>query len=471
MTPQSAPGQACLALDVFVLVSVCGDCVSVSHEPCPNVLTVALYATYNATVLVVPFNRDLNVLAAYGIYQRVLYALSLIEPRGKTFGPRRKRTNVLYLCATFCSMPNPYLLFCPYLPVSETTAFADWELGPLGAFEDRWANPQFQTQATAFLRKFLGTNDKPIKNPALLCRKGKKLDGKLPSRGEVRALDLSLAFSFIDCNSRYLPENQDEGWERVTTDNAELYLWAIDLEQGRVTINSGFMVVVRTGGYRINDDTLVLRPPLGLHMPPIDGFPDPLVLTGIYKTVLGSLRFPGENTTADQVRVALEWFSKAWRNTATLHCPERLVFLKTAFEALTGTSKTYKSACRLRKYFEELPDTTARNSKILVWSPTEKCIIPRSWRDRSGQTQNGCVTDLENWFMEFGKARNTIIHEGKIPRLMYSSPNTTCTAYNGNFVFTAEFLLRVAIKVLLSTKLGYKDVWLPECIRAIETLD
>ena len=70
--------------------------------------------------------------------------------------------------------------------------------------------------------------------------------------------------------------------------------------------------------------------------------------------------------------------------------------------------------------------------------------------------------------MEFGKARNTIIHDGKIPPPMYFNPNPACTAYNGHFFYTAEFLLRGAIKVLLSKKPGYEDVWRSDLYRTIK---
>ena len=366
-------------------------------------------------------------------------------------------------------MPTPYLLFCPYLPMGQPVEFADWEIGPLQSFEDRWAKPTFKDQATAFLRKFVDKDNNRIDNPALLCRKGKQLDGQQPSQEEMRALELSLVFACVDRNPRSRPENHHEGWGRVTSDNAELYLWAIDLEQGRVTTTNGFMVLITTGGYRISNATLVLRPPLDLHIPLINLSPDPLLLTGIYKTVLGSLRSPGENPTADRVRVAVEWFAKAWRNTATVHFPERLVFLKTAFEALTDTSNSRENAHKLRQIFEELPDTTAEVSEIaetLVWSPSEK-PVSRTWVSRSGRSQTHCITDLEAWFIEFGDARNSIIHEGKLPPLMYSGPNPT---YNGHVVFTAEVLLRAAIKVLLSTKLGYKDAWRSQSYRAIKAI-
>ena len=259
----------------------------------------------------------------------------------------------------------------------------------------------------------------------------------------------------------------------VTTDNAELYVWPIDLEQGRVTTNTGYIVSMKSAGYKISGTKLVLRPPLDLHLPIRVPSPDPLVLTGIYKTALGSLRSPGNNSTADRVRIALEWFAKAWRNTATLHFPERLVFLKTAFEALTDTSSTRESGRRLRQLFKELPNTTARDSKILVWSPEEE-PVSRTWIDKWGQSKNELMTDLEVWFMEFGDVRNSIIHEGALPELMYPGSNpvyqpiTLNPAYNGDIFFTAEFLLRGAIKVLLSTEPGYEDVWRSDLYRAIK---
>ncbi len=356
-------------------------------------------------------------------------------------------------------MTHPYLLFCPYLPMKEPVTFAGWELGPLQSFENRWADPRFKEQATTFLGKFVGTNNEPIENPALLCRQGRQLDGEAPAREEVKALGLSLVFGVVDKNPKGCTEGSHEGWAMVTADNAELFEWPIDLEQGRIILSTGYLARMNIAGYKISDPKLVLKPPLDLHMPVLAPSPDPLVLTGVYETVLRSLRCPGKDSTADHVRVAVEWFAKAWPNTATVHYPERLVYLKTAFEAITGESKNYKSAKELRKIFKALPDTTARDSDFLVWSPEEKAIHTRV---NKGKTYHR--TDLEDWFIEFGDARNTIIHDGKIPSLEYCSPNSSLNpAYNGPFFFTAEFLLRGVIKVLLSS---YADVWCPEEYRA-----
>ena len=59
-------------------------------------------------------------------------------------------------------------------------------------------------------------------------------------------------------------------------------------------------------------------------------------LDAVYRVVLNSLRSPGTNHQADRLGVAIGWFIKAWRNTISVRFPERVVFLKTAFEALTG---------------------------------------------------------------------------------------------------------------------------------------
>ena len=372
-------------------------------------------------------------------------------------------------------MSNPYLLFCPYLPLpshDELIEFGDWELGSLRSFEDRWADPRFKSQAEIFFSKFtMPPGNKPIEHPALLCRKGRQLDGLRPAEYELKALELSLTFGFLDANPVRRQDDQQESWGLVTTDNVELHLWQIDLEHGRVSLSTGYLVHVRTGGFTIGDPRPFLPPPLDLHMPISAPSPDPLILNSIYEEVLHSLRFPGKKPEADRIRVAIEWFAKAWRNTATVHFPERLVFLKTAFEAVTGTSDTYKSAKKLRQMFEELENPNVRDSCVLVWSP-EETSHRHSWTYGRGRRRCCQITDLEAWFIAFGDVRNAIIHEGRIPNLMYPNldvdpPITSRHIYHDHLFFTAERLLRGTIKVLLS-QLGHKNAWRARLWRCIE---
>ena len=131
-----------------------------------------------------------------------------------------------------------------------------------------------------------------------------------------------------------------------------------------------------------------------------------------------------------------------------------MVFLKTAFEALSGTSQNELTARFLRELFEAIPRTTPLDSKRLVWSHEERAV--HTLTRKNGKPYHGLFTDLEQWFMAFADVRNEIIHEGKSPS-SWEYPGSNA-AYAGHFVFTAEFLLRAAIKVSLSSD-DYPDLW------------
>lgn len=353
-------------------------------------------------------------------------------------------------------MAHPYLAFCPYLSVQRVIEFADWQLGPLGSFEDRWADTKFKTQSKAFLAKFVDNAGKPIQHPTLLCRRGRQIDGQLPAPGEIEALEAAIAFAFLDENPRHTLETERHGWNVLTADNTEPFFWPIDVEAGYVTVTSGLMVRTVSGGFQIGDAQLVIKPPLDLHLPLGSKTADALSLEAVYTTVLSSLQQPGANPTADRIKTAIGWLAKAWRNTATVHFPERVVCLKTGFEAMTGTSDNYQSAKRLRQLFEALSDTSPTDSKLLVWSPDERPV--HTWKKWQ-------VTGLQHWFMSFSDARNTIIHQGVVPPLTYTNPSNP--EYEGPLVFTAEFLLRAVMKVSLA-QCGYPDLWRSSTWRAVK---
>ena len=254
-------------------------------------------------------------------------------------------------------MAHPHLGFCPYLPLSSVVTFADWEIGPVKAFEGRWSDARFESQAKAFLAKFVDGVGSSIKNPSILCRQARAIDGSLPSTQEIDALEHAIPFAFLDQNPRHGPETEGQGWAVVTADNTDVYFWPIDVAAGYVTVRTGMMVQTLGGGDRIDDPELTIRPPLDLHLPLGVQKADSATLDALYGTVLSSVSRPGANVTADRLRVAIGWLSKAWRNTATVHWSERTVFLKTAFEAITATDKSHISAQLLRDLFRAVPDT------------------------------------------------------------------------------------------------------------------
>ena len=114
-------------------------------------------------------------------------------------------------------MPFPCLAFCPYLDMNEPIEFGDWELGPLAAFEERWADLKFKTQAKAFLAKFVDGRGQPIERPSLLCHRQGLIDGALPSLQEIEALKAAIAFAFLDTNPRCTSSNRQH--HVITADN------------------------------------------------------------------------------------------------------------------------------------------------------------------------------------------------------------------------------------------------------------
>ena len=155
-------------------------------------------------------------------------------------------------------MPFPYLAFCPYLAVNDPVEFGDWELGPLAAFEKRWADLKFKKQAKAFLAKFIDGLGRPIERPSLLCRRQGKIDGTSPSPQEIEALTAAITFAFLDKNPRRLTSlTRQQAWTVVTTDNTEPFFWPIDLDSGDVTVTTGRMV--KTSSYQMSDEHLTIR--------------------------------------------------------------------------------------------------------------------------------------------------------------------------------------------------------------------
>ena len=116
-----------------------------------------------------------------------------------------------------------------------------------------------------------------------------------------------------------------------------------------------------------------------------------------------------------RLMIAVRWLSKAWRNAPSIRPDDRVVFLKTAFEALTGTSQSLTAARRLRDMFERLRAMGVESHDVqhLLWSPAEQ---PRHalvrWDRRTGDETIEHLTDLEHWFMGLSTARNTIVHNG-----------------------------------------------------------
>jgi len=146
--------------------------------------------------------------------------------------------------------PHPYLNFCPYLPLREPIEFADWSVGPLSAFAERWTDARFKAQAEAFLRKFVDHEGKPLEHPSLVVRRSGAVDCTRPKDAEISALNLALTFAALEGNPRRTEDTRRSPWSMMTTDNAELHVWPVDVEDGDVTVTSGGIIRTISGATR-----------------------------------------------------------------------------------------------------------------------------------------------------------------------------------------------------------------------------
>lgn len=351
------------------------------------------------------------------------------------------------------------LLCFPYLPLREPYLVGQWNVLPLSQFNGDWATPDYETQVRTFLQGFRDPQGNSLKNPAILVSKARGMDGSIPSPHTRRCIQQAVTFATIDANP--LPGTDNAGLFAGTSDNADLFGWNLDPVDGYIAIQRGAIVTVLSGGHKI-DNALNVPAPLELAMP-FDVVLDQQVIAAVYG--LGTRRFSKQSyETRNRIQTAIGWLAKAWRNTTSIAMADRVVMLKTGFEALTGTSDSWDSSVLLRQLFEiQLSGRSAAECDDLLWSPSEtrRFVVLR------GKKQNPWpATDLQDWFVAFTYARNAIIHKGELKYGRYRKPKSS---YNGHFVFVAERLLREAIRVSLM-QFGYSDIWKTSASRSSDAM-
>ena len=347
-----------------------------------------------------------------------------------------------------------HLLFFPYLQLSEPVLIDAWWLGALKDFEGAWESDRFREQCRAFLSSFRTHDDKPVGHMALLADASRGVTGELPDKAERNALERAVLLGSLATNPKGTEENA--GHFTRTSDNADLHIWPIDLDEGWVALSRGSLLQVTTGGLSIGDEKLVITPPMETHIPwpsAIDGE----MADAVYKVLTGQTSASDEEN--GRLRRSIEWLGRAWSNTPSISDDTRIVMLKTAFEALTGEFANAAAARWLRGNFEQLSGQPVERHGDLLWNPDESETM--EWPAPDGGTEP--CTPLEHWYRSFGKARNAIIHGGPEPEIAYPVEDS---AYAGSFFWAGERLFREAIAVHL-WRYGFDSLWVVPVQRSI----
>lgn len=344
----------------------------------------------------------------------------------------------------------PLLIFAPYLPLRSGVEAGPWWIGPLEAYTGTWRDDRFEDVARRMIASHVAARGQAISNPALIASLESGVDGNWPDRTEMEALQLALHFTVLHCNPIWTEETRNQrGWQTATSDNSTIHFWPVDVDGEGVALRAGFMVQVLVGGYTLKSGVEIPAPE-ELHLP--NGVSlDPEILDALRRVINGD-RDNGDADLAARLATAVGWLAHAWRNTESIDLRQRIVMLKTGFEALTDSSETWQSAERLDELFRKIPLDAAQDrfAAHLLWQPSETNSM--SWSDRGGRVRR--CTPLNHWFRAFGACRNEIIHQGRLISPTYEEP----TRYAGPYLQIAERVLREAISISLR-EFGHENLW------------
>jgi hypothetical protein len=343
--------------------------------------------------------------------------------------------------------PHPFFSFFPALPLEKTASLGDWNVGVPPA-DVTWCSPRFRELAEKLLASF---HELKFKDGALLWHRERGFDGSRPSDKEIGAIRAAVGFAAFDANDRLFGHRGvNPGDYLVTTENTDLFIQPIDEGgEGITHLRDGFLRNVLIGGWKIGEKPLPVPDavmPLSKRVP---------ASTKLAKTLFDKLIAHVSKTPA-RISTAIGWHRAAMVNTPAVNLEQRIVALKTGFEALFGESESSLCATALRSLFE---NATARHRDLLpwagmIWSPKDRTDLQRSYKTRSGKKKQVTRSEVEDWFMALADARNSVIHDGALPAPKYAAPpERPLSRYAGWLFWVGERLLREAVKAILGPEI------------------
>jgi hypothetical protein len=349
-----------------------------------------------------------------------------------------------------------YVGFFPALPMTDSMELGEWCIGRPPQ-RVAWRSARFKSLAESLVKSFEKSGFRDI---AMFWHRDRGFDGTIPSDAEIRAIQTGVRFSALDANDQVL-SGLNVGHVLVTTENAELFLQPIDEEDGSIAHRTGgALKSVLTGGYKIGDGAI-----------PLPDATVPILRPVIVSKKLAAALFQTLTTASAQsghIRIALEWHAVAMSNPNAVTLQQRLIAIKTAFEALLGTSDSRDCARRLRALFETAagPHLHLLPWAGVLWSPKERRDLVRQYTTRKGALRSDTRSELEDWFMTLTDARNSVIHDGVLSVTDYGPPQERpLSRYKGSLFWIGERLVREAIKaslgaeVLLCARLKEEASW------------
>jgi hypothetical protein len=343
--------------------------------------------------------------------------------------------------------PHPCYSFFPALPLEKTVTLGDWVVGVPPA-DVTWRTPRFRELADTLLSSF---REMKFKDGAMLWHRERGFDGSRPSDAEINAIRAAVGFAAFDANDRLFGHRGvNPGDSLATTENTELFVQPIDeASEGITHLREGFLRRVLIGGWKIGEKPLPVPDAV---MPLAEPVP---ASTKLAKALFDEVTAHVSNKSA-RISTAVAWHRAAMVNAPAVNLEQRIVALKTGFEALFGESDSTLCAKALRALFE---NATAAHRELLpwagvIWSPKDRADLQRSYTTRAGKNKQVMRSEVEDWFMTLADARNSVIHDGVLSIDKYNAPpERPLSRYAGPLFWAGERLLREAVKAMLGSEI------------------
>jgi hypothetical protein len=335
-----------------------------------------------------------------------------------------------------------YFSFFPTLPLANNVDVGEWIAGTPPA-DTPWVSEPFKRLAETLLGSF---ERRRFTGGAMLWHRDGGFDGSKPSDDDIAAIRAAVTFAVLDANDR-IQSDDNRAHFMATAENADLFVQPINERDGGIThARLGGLKQIIVAGMKIGDDP----PPLP------DGTERILGTVPISRKLVAAI-FSSVRTGAGAgaVATATEWHRAALSNSNAVSTGQRLIALKTGFESLLHEDDSRKCARLLLDLFET---KTAADRDLLpwiglLWSPTDKTNLQRTYQTPSGKTKTDQRSEIEDWFMALAKARNDVIHNGALTTGLYPPPaERPLSRYAGTLFWKGERVLREAIKATLGAE-------------------
>lgn len=327
----------------------------------------------------------------------------------------------------------------PYLNLKKRVDFGPWSLLPAGG-DLGLKNPVL----VARLEK---ARSLAVRKAQLGSYKGTLVARTKPELGDTRekelergALAQAVAFATVAANcgaTGFGIRRRQQSQDLLTAENARLLILPVAvLEAGRTLIPDMRLHTSKVLNLEIADGDALAPPPGLVSNENVEL--DHAVLQAVFSLMMAATT-EGASKETLQLRNTIHWFLRAWSNGPEDTEEDAVVYLKTALEALGGSSSSKAALRSIEPIYRSVVGTTSQCD--FLYDPEIKASTVYKGKEVH-------QSDFARWYWVLADARNSIIHDTMAPDECEIS--ISGSRFNGRLWDIAERVVRELILIRLA---------------------